>query len=113
MFIPESELEEWFNESKKMYPQIFTADEKLYGPYSGQHALGQKLKTFFDDDPNKPMICEVRGSRWEYEKFLYPGMKPINALGKEPMYLVRINGENSQIPWTSAHEEGGWKPVDN
>ena len=110
-FIEESELEEWFNESKKKYPQIFTADETLYGPYTGQHAFGQKLKAFFDDDPNKPMLCEVRGSYWQHEN-LYPGMKPMNALGKEPMYVIIINGELSQIPWTSAHEEGGWKPVE-
>lgn len=64
--------------------------------------------TYFDDDPAKSMKCEVRGSRWTYEK-TYPGMKPCNAFGKEPVYVVRINGVLSQIRWMDAHEEAGWK----
>lgn len=56
------------------------------------------------------MECEVRGSRWQHEK-VYPGMRPMNAMGKEPQYVIRINGELSQIAWTSAHEDAGWKRV--
>ena len=110
-FIPEAELQEWFKASQKKYPEIFLPGDTLYGPYSGQHAMGQTLLTYFDDDPDKPMKCEVRGSRWQYER-TFPGMSSTNALGKEPMYVVSMGGELTQIHWTSAHEEGGWKPVE-
>eukprot|EP00523_Entomoneis_sp_CCMP467_P001947 CAMPEP_0168748516 /NCGR_PEP_ID=MMETSP0724-20121128/16217_1 /TAXON_ID=265536 /ORGANISM="Amphiprora sp., Strain CCMP467" /LENGTH=138 /DNA_ID=CAMNT_0008796349 /DNA_START=88 /DNA_END=504 /DNA_ORIENTATION=- len=108
-FIPVAELDEWFQAMQKKYPTIFLPSDTLFGTYSEQHPMGQKLMTYFDEDPNKPMKCEVRGSRWNKEQHLYPGMAPTNALGKEPMYVVRINGELSQIPFTSAHEESGWK----
>lgn len=110
-FISTADLDEWFKEMQKMYPQVFTSDDTLFGTYSEQHPLGQKLLAFFDDDPNKPMKCEVRGSKWSKEK-IYPGMKPQNAFGKEPMYVVKMGNELTQIHWTSAHEEAGWKRVD-
>lgn len=97
-FIPESELLEWHESMKQRYPQVFPADDKLYGEYSSQHARGTRLLAFFDDDPNKPMRCEVMGSRWTF-----------SFSGKEPMYVISMGGELSQIAWTSAHEEGGWR----
>ncbi|GFH56310.1 hypothetical protein CTEN210_12786 [Chaetoceros tenuissimus] len=58
---------------------------------------------FFDDDPSKPMKCEVKGSKWNKE--MYMGL-PDN---RKPYYVVLINGEISQIPFTDAHDEGGWQ----
>lgn len=99
-FIPESELQEWFQMMKSKYPQVFLADDTLYGPYEDQHAMDQKLMTFFDNDPSKPMKCQVKGTRWVDEGFGQP---------KTPMYIVSMGGELVQIPFTSAHEEGGWQ----
>lgn len=107
-FIPDAELEEWFNEMKQKYPQVYLPEDTLFGTFSEQHSMGQKLMAYFDNDPNKPMKCEVRGSKWNMEQMI-PGMTPMNALGKEPMYVIKMGSELSQIAWTSAHEEAGWK----
>jgi hypothetical protein len=80
------------------YPQVFKKDEPLFGNDGGQHNLGQKLMTCFDDDPNRPMKCEVRGSKWIRE---FDGMNPV--------FVVKVGNELAQIPLVSAHEESGWK----
>ena len=93
-FIPTSELLQWHREMQKKYPTIFTPDDKLFGNDGRQHKFGTKLFAFFDDDPNQLMRCEVVGSRY---------------VEGEPMYVVKIGGELSQIALTGGHEEAGWK----
>lgn len=101
-FIPTRELNEWHNKMKQMYPQVYPADDKLFGDDREQHSYGTKLKTFFDGDITKPMVCEVVGSCWQTEFGT-----------KEPHYLIFMDGDDeiSEIPLTSAHEEGGWKII--
>ena len=89
---------------QERYPQVFTPDDTLFGSDEGQHPYGTKLLAYFDDDPNKPIRCEVRGSRWKSESE-FAGM----ADNREPVYVVYVDGELSQIALTSAHEEGGWQ----
>ena len=96
-FIPTSELLQWHREMQKKYPTIFTPDDKLFGNDGRQHKFGTKLFAIFDDDPNQLMRCEVVGSRY---------------VEGEPMYVVKIGGELSQIALTGGHEEAGWK-IDN
>lgn len=62
-FISKSQLIHWHRKMQQRFPQIFTPDDKLFGTQGRPHELGTKLMTFFDDDPNKPMNCEVVGSR--------------------------------------------------
>jgi hypothetical protein len=99
-FLSEKELLAWEGSMQKKYPTIFTPDDKLFGETGKQHGMGTKLMTFFDDDPNKPMRVEVRGSRWMIE-----------YSDKSPVYIVKFRGQSelTQVALTSAHEEGGWK----
>lgn len=99
-FIPETELQEWFDGMKQKYPQIYLPDETLYGIFDSSHTMGQKLMTYFDEDPTKPMKCEIRGLKWTPDISMYKN--------KCPMYVVRMGGELSYIPFTSAHEATGW-----
>jgi hypothetical protein len=100
-FLSEKELMAWHSLMQKKYPDIFTPDDKLFGETGKQHAMGTRLMTHFDDDPNKPMRVEVRGSRWKIEYG-----------DKSPVYIVKFRGQSelTQIELTSAHEEGGWQP---
>ncbi|KAG7346023.1 hypothetical protein IV203_005091 [Nitzschia inconspicua] len=100
-FLSEAELAAWFQSMQRAYPEVFKADETLYGVFNEQHSFGQKLMTYFDDDPSKPMKCEVLGSRMVKDE-------QGRGITQSPRYVIRMNGELSQIPWTSAHEEGGW-----
>eukprot|EP00979_Chaetoceros_neogracilis_P006454 scaffold1311_cov195-Chaetoceros_neogracile.AAC.1 len=99
-FIPTSQLVQWHTTMKLKFPDIYTADDKLFGIQKKMHGLGTKLKTFFDDDPDKPMNCEVVGSRWQVE-----------FGDRQPMYVVLMGHELTQIAFSSAHEEGGWEAV--
>eukprot|EP00980_Cylindrotheca_fusiformis_P031045 scaffold25739_cov113-Cylindrotheca_fusiformis.AAC.1 len=99
-FIPESELQAWFEGMKTKYPQVYQPDEKLYGCFDSMHPIDQKLMSYFDEDPNKKMTCQVKGLKWTKDTIMYQN--------KCPMYVISINGELSFIPFTSAHETSGW-----
>ena len=102
-FIPTSELIQWHTNMQGRFPQIFTKDDKLFGTNSNdqQHILGTRLRAYFDNDTNKPRICEILGSQWK-----------LKYIDRQPVYLIRIDGGLSQIALTSAHdEEGGWQVV--
>lgn len=109
VFLPDSSLLDWFDKMKKKMPMAFSADDTLFGDDSGQHIYGTKLKTFFDDDPEQPMECYVLGSKWQLEECRYPGMSTMFPDGREPVYVVLMNGEPTQINFMDAHEgEYGW-----
>lgn len=98
-FLSEEELLAWHATMEQKYPQIFTADDKLFGTDGKRHPMGTKLMAFFDEDRSKPMRVEVQGSRWKIEY----GDKSL-------VYIVRFKDQTelSQIELTSAHEESGW-----
>lgn len=100
-FVSENLLLDWHRKMQIKMPKVFTPKDKMFGKHGRQHPYGTKLMTFFDDDPNKPMRCEVKGSKWNTE--MYMGL-PDN---REHYYVILINGELSQIPFTDAHEEEG------
>ena len=101
-FLKDDELHAWHRSMQVQYPQVFTADDKLFGEDSGgtQLGMGTKIMAWFQGDPNKPMRVEVRGSRWKIE-YEY----------RSPVYIVKFKGGSvlTQIELTSAHEVGGWK----
>ena len=99
-FISPEELQEWFDGMKQKYPQVYQADDTLYGPFDSIHSMGQKLMTYFDEDATKPMKCEVRGLKFTNDMMMYKN--------KCPMYVIRMGGALSYIPFTSAHEKSGW-----
>lgn len=108
IFLTNETLHDWNRKIQKKCPEVFTPDVKIFGQNSGQHPFDTKLLAYFDDDPNKPMRCVVKGSRWVLEP-KYPGVNSMCADSRESNYIVLINGELTQIALTSAHEEGGWK----
>lgn len=99
VFLSDEELYEWHRSMQVKLPQVFPKDDKLFGDIGNQHPFGTKIMAWFDDDPNKPMRMEVRGSRWMIEYG-----------DKTPVYVVKpqSSSELTQIPLISAHEEGGW-----
>jgi len=93
-FLSNSELSTWHTKMKRQLPDIFPPTEpNLFGTrHPQQHTFDTKLMAHFDNDVTKPMRCLVKGSRWKKE------------YGEtEPVYIVLINGELSQIALTSAH----------
>ena len=98
-FLKEYELYAWHHQMKQKVPEVFTADDELFGEQTGQYEFGTKLMCYFNGEPNYPMRCEVRGSRWMLNE----------PEGRAPGYVILMNGELSQIHLTSVHEDGGWK----
>ena len=113
VFISDSHLVDWHSKMKAKMPQAFSDDDNVFGNEVGQHHYGTKLRSYFDDDPNKPMNCTVLGSRWQVDEG-FPGYQGPFADNKEPMYIILINGELSQIGLMDAHmaEPGGWDVID-
>ncbi len=70
--------------------------------YKDQHPLGTKLMTCFEENPTE--YCVVLGSKWQNKDDSLNG-------GKEPMYIVLIDGKLSSIYLPSAHDEGEWEVV--
>eukprot|EP00978_Attheya_sp_CCMP212_P017667 scaffold47334_cov43-Attheya_sp.AAC.1 len=110
-FLSDEELQRWWREMQQKHPSIYLPDDLLFGRDRTQHALGTKIMTYFDDDPNRPMRFTIRGSRWVRES-----SSPWGGSGsseKTPMYVVKLwhgsNNELDQIELGSVHEEGGWK----
>eukprot|EP00804_Cyclotella_cryptica_P006950 CCRYP_007084-RA/>CCRYP_007084-RA protein AED:0.40 eAED:0.40 QI:287/1/1/1/0/0.5/2/21/370 len=103
IFIPETDLLQWFDTIKTKIPDAFEQEDTLFGEDAGQHSYGTKLRTFFDEDPEHPMECYILGSKWISEDAMF-------ADRREPVYVVLLNGELSQINLVSAHEgdEGDW-----
>ena len=66
-YISDAELEEWFKAMQANVSQGVSSRRKTVWRIRGAASMGQKLMTYFDDDPQKPMKCEVRGSRWVAE----------------------------------------------
>jgi len=107
-FLSEEELQVWWREMQQKHPSIYGPDDLLFGRDRTQHALGTKIMTYFDDDPNRPMRFTIRGSRWVRESSSPWG----GSSEKTPMYVVKMHGSNNeldQIELGSVHEEGGWK----
>lgn len=114
VFLPDQVLLDWFDKMKKKMPRAFSPDDTLFGDDAGQHRYGTKLKTFFDDDPEKPIECYVLGSKWQLEDCRYPGIPTTFADGREPVYAVLMNGQPTQINFMDAHEgEYGWRVVES
>ncbi|KAL7534131.1 hypothetical protein ACHAWF_004729 [Thalassiosira exigua] len=91
---------------KAKMPRCFAEDEEIFGNDPGQHPYGTKLVNH--------LPCTVVGSRWKTENYGgFPGMPSTFADNREPMYVVYMHGELSQIGIMDAHMDGevGWKAV--
>ena len=77
MFISDESLIDWHAKMKIKMPQVYPADDKVFGNNdTTQHRYGTKLLAHFDDDPNKPMHATIVGSRWKKDDFAIPGREP-------------------------------------
>eukprot|EP00584_Thalassiosira_punctigera_P011522 CAMPEP_0172569612 /NCGR_PEP_ID=MMETSP1067-20121228/124226_1 /TAXON_ID=265564 ORGANISM="Thalassiosira punctigera, Strain Tpunct2005C2" /NCGR_SAMPLE_ID=MMETSP1067 /ASSEMBLY_ACC=CAM_ASM_000444 /LENGTH=267 /DNA_ID=CAMNT_0013361481 /DNA_START=41 /DNA_END=841 /DNA_ORIENTATION=+ len=114
VFLSEASLIDWHAKMKVKMPRVFPKDDKVFGNDTGQHPYGTKLLAYFDDDDDKPMHCTVLGSRWKKDDFGgFPGMESPYVDNREPVYVILITEELSQIGLMDAHmgEEGGWRVV--
>ena len=101
-FIPQAELQEWWTFMQRKYPQIFPASDPCP---SKQLTKGTKVRNYFDGDRSKEMNAIILGSKMKKESF---------SPEEYPMYVVRCppsSHELSYIHLTEAHEEDGWKVV--
>ena len=51
-FIPVAELATWFKVMQKAFPEVFKAEETLFGTCKDRHPMGQELMCYFDGDPS-------------------------------------------------------------
>jgi len=106
-FIPEHLLLEWHCEMQKKRPQVYPLDDRLFGSDEGQYPYGTKLPASYNIDPNRPVYCEVKGSKWHYNDEVLQSDND-----KEPMYVISIYGYLHLINMKSAHQnEAGWTVV--
>jgi hypothetical protein len=96
VFITQPELAQWWAEMQKKYPASFLKADKC--PL--QHPYDQKLISFYDNDPTKPIRVEIVGSKFRVEE----------GTGKFAFYVIRYKdiGEIDFIHLTVCHEED-WK----
>ena len=101
-FIPQSELQAWWTQMQRRYPQIFPASDHCP---SRQWPKDTKIRTYFDGDRSQEMNAIILGSKMT--------VGPLSQL-REPKYVVRCppsSSELSYIQLTDAHEEDGWQVV--
>jgi len=106
VFLSESSLIDWYSRMKVKMPQIYQKDDEIFGNDSGQHAYGTRLLTHIINEP-----VAVLGSRWKKDGLSDgPGMvesKYSCVDGREPMYVVLMDDELTQIELMDAHRRNG------
>ncbi len=105
IFIPQEELQAWWADMQRKYPQIFPASDPCP---DRQWPKDTKVRNYFDGDRSKEMNAIILGSTMTKE--------PLSPSGEVyPKYVVRFPPNSSELSYihlTEAHEEDGWEVVE-